>query len=111
MGRRAIRWHSANDRGSIMSTPNPVPSYFSFRYILWLAWTHAVGVLSAIQAIFGAVLLAVDANPEHPVVSQKIVLFLLVGNAALTGILSQINRNSRSPVDASKTPLGDKESK
>jgi hypothetical protein len=66
---------------------DPVPAYFSFRYVIWLAWTNALTILMTIQGIVAAITL------DPTLVSHGALHWYLIANAVLSVIIAQIKRN------------------
>jgi hypothetical protein len=79
-----------------MASDNPVPDYFSFRYILWFLWSHAIMILSILQGAFASLLLIAD-DPVNPVLSHTTVRIIILSNAILTGAIAQIKRPPSDP--------------
>lgn len=65
---------------------DPVPSYFSFRYIGWFIWSHLITGLMIVQGVFAALTL------DPTMVSHATFHWLLIGNAVLCAILANVNR-------------------
>jgi hypothetical protein len=90
---------AATDRGlyggNLVST-DPVPAYFSFRYVLWLAWTNAITILMMAQAALTT--LTVSGDIFAPTTERKILLAV----AILGTVLAQIKRNGPPPMKPAK---------
>ena len=71
-----------------MSSTDPVPSYFSFRYIAWVAWSNAITIMAMLQAIFQAITLDPTLLP-HEVVHWATIVSLI-----LTIIVAQMKKNN-----------------
>lgn len=71
-----------------MNTPDPVPAYFSFRYVLWLCWTNAITILSVVQGIAAALTL------DPTAVSHAVFHWCLIANSVLCVVIAQIKRNA-----------------
>jgi hypothetical protein len=70
---------------------DPVPAYFSFRYVLWFMWSHAITLLMTVQVIFSA--LTIDPNAF----SHTTFHWLLIINSVLVAVLAQIRRDNPPP--------------
>lgn len=73
-----------------MSTPDPVPAYFSCRYVGWFLWSNAITGLMIVQGVFAALTL------DPTLIPHDVFHWLLIGNAVLTGVIAQVKAN-RSP--------------
>jgi hypothetical protein len=73
-----------------MMTDSPVPTYFGWRYILWLIWSNLITGLMTLQAIFAALTL----NPD--LVPHNVFHWILISNAVLCVAVAQIKQ--RTPV-------------
>jgi hypothetical protein len=76
-----------------MASVDPIPAYFSWRYILWALWSNAITALSILQGAFASILLIAD-DPANPVLSHNTVRVIILANAVLTGTVAQIKRNN-----------------
>ena len=67
---------------------DPVPAYFSIRYIIWLAWSNSITGLMTLQAIFATLTL----DPQ--LLSHSASHYVLIGNAVLCAVVAQVKRNN-----------------
>lgn len=81
-----------------MNSPDPVPPYFGWRYIVWLAWTNAISILGVVQAVFQAITL--DAT----LVSHNTVHYLSIANLVLIVVIAQIKKNNPPSPPPTKGP-------
>lgn len=79
-----------------MSTPDPVPAYFGFRYIVWLAWCNAITLLAIAQAALASVMLASDDGPD-PLFTHAQFRYIILANAILTAIVAQAKKSNPPP--------------
>jgi hypothetical protein len=70
---------------------SPVPTYFGWRYILWVIWSQAITGLMTLQAIFAALTLDPDLVPHN------VFHWILIGNAVLCVAVAQIKRGNPVP--------------
>ena len=84
-----------------MSDPNPVPSYFTFkymwRYTVWLIWSNPLTIFLTIQSIF--LQLTMDTTMSRPVVHWS-----LTGANMLGILIAQLKKNNPSPPPPTKGP-------
>lgn len=80
-----------------MSDDNPVPSYFGFRYVLWILWGNAITLLGAAQGGLSTLLAATMDEKNPPISPLKIVIITAI-NGALIAALANINRNKPAPM-------------
>lgn len=81
-----------------MNSPDPVPAYFTLRWVLWFLWSNAITGLMIAQGIFSA--LALDPS----LVSHATFHWILIGNAVLTGVIAQVKRNTPPGPPPTKVP-------
>lgn len=86
-----------------MSDQDPVPAYFSFRYVLWIFWTQAITILGAAQGGL-SVLLAATMDSKNPPISHLATLILTGVNGGLIAALANIRRNNPPPMKSQETP-------
>lgn len=72
---------------------DPVPKYFSWRYIFWFCWVNALTILSTIQGSIAALLLAAD-DATNPLVSHRTYKLFVAANAILMVIVAQAKKNN-----------------
>ena len=70
---------------------DPVPAYFSVRYVLWFMWSNAITLLMTLQTIVSALTLDQSLFPD------KVLHWMLIANAALVATLANIRRNGPPP--------------
>jgi hypothetical protein len=95
-----------------MADITPVPTYFGWRYILWVLWSNVITGLMVLQAAFAALLLIADSPsnaicsyPGHvpvgnecdPLIPHVISRSIILANAVLCGVIAQIKRGSPVP--------------
>ena len=71
-----------------MNSPDPVPSYFGLRYIVWLIWTNLVTIIAIVQGTF-----AVLALSSEDMFSHTTVRWFMVASAVLSAVIAQIKKN------------------
>lgn len=73
---------------------DPVPAYFSLRYIAWVCWSNPITILGSIQAIFQAATLP---NPEtgQPFLplSHAAVHWIAIANLMLIILIAQLRKH------------------
>ena len=67
---------------------DPVPAYFSWRYIIWLSWSNAVTILGTIQAIFQAITI------DQTLVDHTTAHIISIINLAIMVIIAQMKKNN-----------------
>jgi hypothetical protein len=67
---------------------DPVPAYFTWRYILWLTWSNAVTILATVQIFFQAITL------DPTLVDRTTAHWVAIANLALMAIISQVKKNN-----------------
>jgi hypothetical protein len=72
--------------------PDPVPSYFGLRYIMWFLWCNAITLLSAVQLGVAALLLL--ATDDHALFTKTQFIWIAGSNAFLTGAIAVIKKNN-----------------
>jgi hypothetical protein len=82
-----------------MSSPDPVPAYFSFRYIAWFIWTNLITGLALIQAVLAGLMM------DQELFSHQTFRGIVLGNAILTIVIAQVKRNTPPGPAPTKTPL------
>lgn len=85
-----------------MSTPDPVPAYFSLRYVVWMLWCNAVTLIAASQSTIS--LLVAMQDPAHPTFSHDVFVNLTIAHAVLTGVVAQVKKNSPPPPAPTRIP-------
>lgn len=77
-----------------MSEDNdPVPAYFSWRYVLWFLWSNAITILSIAQGGLAALMLA-DGDPNNPMIPHTVYRWIVLANAFLTGLCAVAKKNN-----------------
>jgi hypothetical protein len=64
-----------------MACDDPVPAYFSWRYVLWLSWSNPVTILATLQGIFQAITLDDSLLPHsvtHGIAIANLVLIIII---------------------------------
>ena len=80
---------------------DPVPKYFSMRYIWWVIYSNAITILATIQLIFQGLTL------DPTMLDHKTVHWVDIFNMVLMIIVAQAKKNDPSPPSprAAETPL------
>jgi len=71
-----------------MSSPDPVPHYFSFRYVVWFLWSNAITGLAILQGVLAGLML------DQELFSHQTFRYIVLGNAILTATVAQVKRNN-----------------
>ena len=88
-----------------MSTPDPMPRDFGWRYVAWFLWCNIITILSALQGVFAAVLLAAGEDAgRDPMIPHTWFRWIVLGNAILTGAVAQVKRNKPPSPPPTKVP-------
>jgi hypothetical protein len=79
-----------------MNDPTPqVPSYFTFRWVLWFCWCNVITGLAILQGILAALLLAAgDGTGTDPLLPHTVVRWITLANAVIIAIVAQVKRNN-----------------
>jgi hypothetical protein len=67
---------------------DPVPAYFSWRYIFWLLWANAITVLNTIQAVVATLTL------DPTLIPHDTLHYLLIANCILCVVVAQLKKNN-----------------
>ena len=87
-----------------MSQPDdPVPAYFTWRYLLWLCWTNAITLLATLQGLFSILLLEAGEDPSFLTHTQ--IRWIYFANAALLFIVAQAKKQNPPGPPPMKAPL------
>lgn len=78
---------------------DPVPAYFSLRYVMWLMWTNALTILMTLQGIFTGLTL------DEKYMSQAAAHGCLLISFVLGVIVAQIKKNHPPGEPPTKAPL------
>jgi hypothetical protein len=81
-----------------MNDPDPVPKWFTMRYVAWLIFTNPISILATLQAIFQALTL------DPSMVSHTTVHVISICNLVLIVVIAQIRKGKSSPPPPSKGP-------
>jgi hypothetical protein len=69
-------------------TDDPVPAYFSFRYVVWLGWSNAITILATLQAVFATITL------DPTLMSPTAFHWCSIANLIFIVVVAQIKRNT-----------------
>ena len=74
---------------------DPVPHYFSWRYIFWITWTNAITLLGLAQSICLSII-AMEQNPttKEAILPWSVMRIVLLANAMLIPIVAQFKKNN-----------------
>ncbi len=71
--------------------PDPVPTYFGFRFVMWWLWSNAITGLMILQAAFTALTL------DPTLVPHETFHWILLGNSVLCAIVAQVKLTNPTP--------------
>jgi hypothetical protein len=76
----------------------PMPSNFSFRYVMWYLWCNAITILMIAQSAFSALTL------DPTLVSHNTFHWILIGNSVLTATIAIAKKNNPPGPPPTKSP-------
>ena len=81
-----------------MNNPDPVPTYFNLRYVLWFLWSNAITELMIVQVAVTAITL------DPTIVSHNMFHYALIANAVLAAVVAQVKKNNPPSPPPTKGP-------